>query len=112
MFIQTLRACQVHEVQQVLRDVGCVALFLAVAVHALGNRAVAEQVGVRIGVAEVQISLLGLITDLSEQLVDLRGGNIAPAGFLEIRTGYEVIKWTPCAARLELNRTAAERATI
>src|SRR5207244_12640132 len=89
-----------------------VASVLAVRVHALGNRAVAEQVRVRIGVAEVQIRLLSLIADLSEQLVDLRSGYISPAGFLEIRPGNEVVKGTPCATRLELNRTAAEGATI
>src|SRR3954451_23317123 len=112
MFIEILCPGQVHEVQEILGNAGSVGLFLAVGVHALRKRTVAEQVGVRIGVAEVQIRLLGLIADLSEQLVDLRGGNISPAGFLEIRSGDVVVKRTPGAARLELNRTAAEGATI
>ena len=68
MLGQKLRAGEVHEVQQVVGEVGRVALLPPVVEHAQRRRAVAEQARIGVGVAQVQVGPVVLPAHFSEGL--------------------------------------------
>src|SRR6202161_1651737 len=102
MLGQRLRAGQVYEIHQVLREVGRVGLLTTIVEHAQWRRSVAVQARVGIGVAQIDIGAVGLPADLTEALPDARRRNIAPSVLIEVVAGEEVIEGAEFAAGLTL----------
>ena len=107
---QKLRAGEVHEVQQVVGEVGRVALLPPVVEHAQRRRAVAEQARIGVGVAQVQVGPVGLPTHLPEGLPEDGRGHVAPAALVEVLNGAKVIERPARTSALPLERATAEGA--
>src|ERR1700675_3412508 len=84
---QKLRSGEVHETEQIRREVRRVARLAPVIQHARGRGTVAVEAGVSIGVAQIDIGLVVLPADFTEALIDSGWGVIAPAGLIEVITG-------------------------
>ena len=109
---QELRAGEIHEIEKILGEVRRVGRRTAVGQHAKRGCTVAVQVGIRIGVAQVDVGLVVLPAHLAESLIDPGRRHVAPARLVEVAAGQEVIKWAGLPAGLPLERAPPEGAPI
>src|ERR1700692_778799 len=89
---QELSTGEVHKVEKVMGEVRRVARLAPKVEQAHGGRTVAEQDGVGVGIAQVDVGLVVLPPYLAESLIHLGARAVAPAGLIEIRTGQKIVE--------------------
>src|SRR6266478_7987892 len=109
---QELGPGEVHETEQIPREVRRVARLASVIEHAHRCGTVAMEAGVRIGVAQIDVGPVVLPADLAEALIDPRRGVVAPTGLIEVITGKKIIEIAELSAGCPFEGAPSERSAV